>query len=208
MNRRKFLAVLGGGVIVAAGAGAAWVGTRTPTKALAPWDSAGATYDEPRRRALSYAILAPNPHNQQPWMVDLSAPNEVRLFVDTTRLLPHTDPFSRQITIGLGCFLELMRMAAAADGWRVDITPFPNGFDDKALDERPIAVATFTEDSAVARDPLFDQVMDRRSLKEPFDLTRPVSTDSLKAVGASLSGNGDISFGATNDESKVSRFGT
>ncbi len=36
-SRRKFLAVLGGGVILAAGAGAAWVATRDPTEAIEPW---------------------------------------------------------------------------------------------------------------------------------------------------------------------------
>ena len=56
---------------------------------------------EPRMQALSYAILAPNPHNRQPWLVDLQVDGQVTLYVDQTRLLPHTDPFSRQIVAGL-----------------------------------------------------------------------------------------------------------
>jgi hypothetical protein len=51
----------------------------------------------------------------------------VTLYVDTAKLLPHTDPFNRQITIGLGCFLELMRMAASHDGQRVTDHAFPGG---------------------------------------------------------------------------------
>ena len=47
------------------------------------------------------------------------------LYVDTDRLLPETDPYNRQITIGLGCFLEIMRMAAAEDGYRVDLDALP-----------------------------------------------------------------------------------
>ena len=43
---------------------------------------------EPRRRALSYAILAPNPHNRQPWLVDLRGENTVAVFRDTQRDLP------------------------------------------------------------------------------------------------------------------------
>ena len=35
--------------------------TRTPSAALAPWQEAGSGYQDPRMRALSYAILAPNP---------------------------------------------------------------------------------------------------------------------------------------------------
>lgn len=179
MRRRSFLMVAGGGVILSAGAVGGFAATRTPTKALQPWQDAGSLYAEPRRKALSYAILAPNPHNRQPWLVNLDRQDEVTLFVDRARLLPHTDPFGRQITIGLGCFLELLSLAAREDGYRVDIDPFPQGENTEALDERPVAVATFVKDPAVVADPLFAQVMARRSLKEPYDISRPVSLESL-----------------------------
>lgn len=66
MNRRKFLKIAGaGGVIVAAG-GVGFVTTRTPTAALQPWQDAASLYSDPLRRALSYAILAPNPHMSTP----------------------------------------------------------------------------------------------------------------------------------------------
>ena len=99
LSRRNVLALVGGGTIVAASSFAGYAVARAPRSALAPWDAAG-TYAEPRARALSYALLAPNPHNRQPWVVDLSSPDEVVLYVDTERMLPHTDPFNRQITIG------------------------------------------------------------------------------------------------------------
>ena len=146
MNRRKFLSLTGGGVILAATASVATIASRTPAAALTPWDEAGVIYDEPRKRALSYAILAPNPHNRQPWLVDLSVQDTVILTADRERLLPHTDPFNRQITIGLGCFLEIMVMAAAEDGYAVDLQIFPEGEDAAALDGRPVAIATFRAD--------------------------------------------------------------
>ncbi len=183
MNRRKFLALSGGGIIVAATATVGTIASRTPTAALAPWDQAGVIYDEPRKRALSYAILAPNPHNRQPWMVDLSTPDQVVLTVDTDRLLPHTDPFSRQITIGLGCFLEVMVMAAAEEGSAVDLDLFPQGFDAAALDQRPVAVATFRQDDSITKDPLFAHVMQRRSNKEPYDVTRTVDQAVIGTIG-------------------------
>ena len=40
-SRRKFLTVLGAGVILAAGAGTAWVTTRAPAQAIEPWSRAG-----------------------------------------------------------------------------------------------------------------------------------------------------------------------
>jgi hypothetical protein len=195
LSRRKTLALIGGGVIVAASAGAGFAVTRTPRTAYDPWSLAG-TYDEPRRRALSWALLAPNPHNRQPWLADLSEEGVVTLYADLDRLLPHTDPFNRQITIGLGGFLELMRIAAAEDGYRVDLTLFPEGEDPLALDDRPIARAVFTADPGVARDPLFAQILHRRSLKEPYDTARPVPADALAALeAAALS-----TFVATTDD--------
>ncbi|WP_420010374.1 Acg family FMN-binding oxidoreductase [Tateyamaria sp.] len=180
LSRRKTLALLGGGAILAAGGVAAYGVTRTPQSALKPWTAAGG-YSEPRMRALSYAILAPNPHNRQPWQVDLRTEGEVTLRVDTARLLPHTDPFNRQITVGLGCFLELMTLAAADDGYGVELDLFPDGEDPTGLDSRRVAVARFTQGGA-APDPLFAHVMDRRSLKEPFDTEAPVDPGALDAV--------------------------
>ncbi len=183
LSRRKTLAILGGGVVLAASAGAGFAVTRSPRTAHLPWELAG-TYDEPRRRALSWALLAPSPHNQQPWLADLSEEGVVTLHADPGRLLPHTDPFNRQITIGMGGFLEIMRMAAAEDGYRVDLALFPDGEDPLALDDRPIARAVFVADPEVAQDPLFAQVPHRRSLKEPYDTARPLSADALAAIGA------------------------
>ena len=184
MNRRKFLALSGGGIIVAATATVGTIASRTPSVALAPWDQAGVIYDEPRKRALSYAILAPNPHNRQPWLVDLSIPDTVVLTVDQDRMLPHTDPLNRQITIGLGCFLEMMVMAAADNGYAVDLDLFPQGSDLSGLDARPVAVARFRRDENLRKDPLFDYVMSRRSNKEPFDVTRTVDPAFISMIGS------------------------
>ncbi|MEO0677646.1 MAG: twin-arginine translocation pathway signal protein [Pseudomonadota bacterium] len=186
LSRRKTLALLGGGFIAAAGAGVAREITRTPQTAAAPWGEAG-SYADPRKRALSWAILAPNPHNQQPWLVDLSKDGEITLLVNQDKLLPHTDPFSRQITIGLGCFLEVLRMAALEDGYEAQMDLFPEGSDAAALDARPVARIRLVETQA-PKDPLFAHVLARRSLKEPFDVSRPVPSASLAALQASVPG--------------------
>lgn len=185
LSRRKLLTVIGGGAILAAAAGTATVATRNPRTAALPWATAG-TETEARRRALSFALLAPNPHNRQPWLADLSRDGEVALFADPARLLPHTDPQNRQITMGLGGFLELMRMAAAEDGHRVTVTPFPDGEDAARLDNRPIARAVFVADPSTPRDPLFAHVLARRSTKEPYDTARPVPPAALEGVAAAV----------------------
>lgn len=199
LSRRKALALIGGGVILAATAGTGLAVTRTPQTAHLPWSKAG-TYDEPRRRALSWALLAPNPHNRQPWLVDLSKDGVVTLYADPDRRLPQTDPVNRQITIGLGCFLELLRMAAAEDGYRLDLTLFPEGEDPVALDARPVARAIFTAGTAVAKNPLFAQVPLRRSLKEPYDITRPVPDAALATLAAAAT---QTMVGSTNDPDRV-----
>ncbi len=202
VRRRQFITLMSGGIILAAGASfGAFAVTRTPSKALQPWERAGPLYQEPRQRALSYAILAPNPHNRQPWLVDLSVENRVILYVDTAKLLPHTDPLNRQITVGLGCFLEVMTMAAAEQGYRVDLQLFPQGSDPAGLTKAPVAVATFIKDGSVQPDPLFAHVMQRRTLKEPFDLTKPVPQAALDALLAS--GRNGTSLAGALDEKSV-----
>jgi len=141
LSRRKMLTLVGGGVILAAGGGVAWEVTRPLTTALVPCDRAG-QYPDPRMRALSWAILAPNSHNLQPWKVALVGEDTAVLYPDLDRLLPMTDPFNRQITVSLGCFLELMRMAALEDGLAVEVDLFPEGSDPAGLDERPAGRVT------------------------------------------------------------------
>jgi hypothetical protein len=199
LTRRKTLALIGGGTILAATAGMAYDISRPPARALAPWDAAGG-YADPRMRALSWAILAPNPHNRQPWMVDLSRADTVMLHVDTQRLLPHTDPFSRQIVIGLGCFLEVMRMAALEDGFAVETELFPEGSDAEALDGRPVAICRFRPADG-ARDPLFAHVPFRRTLKEPYDMDRPVPDAALGALASAAIHGSRV--GATNAPGEV-----
>ena len=199
LSRRQTLALIGGGTILAAAATGGYFVTRSPDAARAPWQAAG-DYEDPRMRALSYAILAPNPHNRQPWMVDLGTSDVATLYVDTNRLLPHTDPFSRQIVIGLGCFLEVLRMAALDDGWRTEVEMFPEGSDVQELDARPVARVQFIRDPEAAPDPLFAQVFDRRSLKEPFDLSRPVPASLADELAATAK---HTTSGATVDASEL-----
>ncbi|MGF1763044.1 Acg family FMN-binding oxidoreductase [Aliivibrio kagoshimensis] len=181
-SRRNFLKILGGGTILAATGAGAFLATRTPNKALAPWEMAG-KYQDVRKWALSYALLAPNPHNRQPWQVDLSTPDQVTIYRDKTKDLRHTDPMARQLTIGMGCFLELLSLAASNVDHNVTYNLFPNG------EEGPIAIAKFTKGAQA--DPLFSQVMKRRSCKEAFE-DKPVSAQ----LATQLSSYGNVIINA------------
>ncbi|MEL6259350.1 MAG: twin-arginine translocation pathway signal protein, partial [Pseudomonadota bacterium] len=178
-TRRSVLRLMGGGVVVAAGSGAGCVALSGPsTSAREAWREAGQE-TEFRRRALSYALLAPNPHNRQPWLVRLDGETALTLFCDLDRRLPETDPFDRQITIGHGAFLELLRLAAAEQGYRADITTFPEGAPGHRLDQRPVAQVAFTRENAMP-DPLFAQVLARRTNREVYK-DQDVPAEALSA---------------------------
>ncbi|APE44283.1 twin-arginine translocation pathway signal protein [Sulfitobacter alexandrii] len=173
LSRRKAISIIGGGTILAAtGAAAGFLTTRQPADARRPWALAG-SYDDPRLNAVSFALLAPNPHNLQPWLVELKGEAGLLLHRDPARRLPETDPFDRQIFIGLGCFIEQMVLAAGAAGHAVDLTPFPEG------ETGPVALATFHPGGAP--DPLAAHILDRRSCKEPFE-DRALPRDVVQAL--------------------------
>lgn len=174
ISRRHMAYGLGAGVLgVAAGAGG-FASTRRPDRALAPWGEA-ATFDaDSRRFVFRHAILAPNPHNRQPWRIRFSGRDQAVIFCDLDRRLPETDPFDRQITIGFGCFLELARIAATERRLRLEVSLFPDGEPHPRLDGRPVAAVSLSADSALPLDPLFPAITVRRSVKRPFDLARPL----------------------------------
>lgn len=181
MSRRQLLGAAGASVLVLGAGGTSFSLTRRPSAALRPWEDAGEGLDDPRLDALSFAILAPNPHNRQPWLVRLVKDNAIDLHCQLDRRLPQTDPYDRQITIGLGCFLALYQLAAARRGFLATVEPFPQGEPQPRLDGRPVARVTLAKAKA-SLDPLFDQVSQRRSTKEPFDTTRAVDKALLQSV--------------------------
>jgi nitroreductase len=133
MSRRGFLrlAGLGLGTIAVAGAGA--VGYRAYDQgvletghgpAYAPWES----WDEGEglRALLGAAILAPSPHNAQPWRFGV-APGRVDLFADRSRSTGAVDPFARELHVGLGAALENLVLAAEANGLSPSVSLTPRG---------------------------------------------------------------------------------
>lgn len=181
-DRRQVLRLIGGGTVVAAVTASTGCSSEVGTSMSArePWRQAG-QYRDYRKRALSYALLAPNPHNRQPWLVRLDGTDALTLYVDLDRRLPATDPSDRQITIGCGAFLELLSIAAAQEGYRTDMIFFPEGEDLRTLDRRPVAQARFVAGEGV-RDPLFAQILARRSNKTVYE-PRDVSDSALVAIG-------------------------
>jgi hypothetical protein len=192
MERRTFLRLTTGGVVVAAAAGTAGLSgcsSALPAEALAAWQppprpagAAGAIDPlDPdttvRRWLLSYALLAPHSHNLQSWLVDLQTPGQIVLYLDLQRLLPETDPFARQMMMSQGTFIELLAMAAAELGLYAQVQLFPQGtFGAQRPDARPTALITLLPaDGSTAQqpDPLFAQIVRRHTHRAPYDMRTP-----------------------------------
>ena len=186
MDRRRFLRVMGGGAI-----GSAVVLSETacssdyPAQAVQAWQGPGDESDV-RRWILSYAILAPHSHNLQSWLVDLSRPDEITLYCDLTRLLPQTDPLSRQIMMSQGTFIELLDIAARQKSLRADIELFPEGaFSSATPDKRATARIRLSADASIKPDPLFHQIQKRRTNREAYDVREPDAA-ALRAIADSI----------------------
>jgi hypothetical protein len=142
-----------------------------PDTALRPWDLSGPAPTDVRLDAMRHAILAPNPHNRQPWLLRLDGTDGVTLHCDLAKRLPATDPFDRQTVIGFGGFIELARIAATARGHAIEVTPFPDGAPEipAQLDRRPVAHLRFVAAPDIAPDPLIAAIPHRRTTRLPYD---------------------------------------
>jgi hypothetical protein len=174
-SRRRFIQLLGGGVVLATGGAVSGCSTSLPEAAVQPWQNPGAESD-PRRFMLAHALLAPNPHNRQPWIADLSEPGRIHLVCDGTRLLPETDPFGRQILVGCGAFVELAVIAAAQRGLAVTVEAFPGGAPAPTELPKGLRVATLTlgAPGSAAADPLFAQIVRRHTNKSAYANDKPL----------------------------------
>ncbi|MDP3754296.1 twin-arginine translocation pathway signal protein, partial [Polaromonas sp.] len=186
LNRRNFVRLAGGGVVLGASASLAGCSSELPPEAIAAWNGPAADTADVRRWILSYAILAPHSHNLQSWLVDLRQPGEITLYCDLTRLLPETDPQSRQIMMSHGTFLELLDLAAKQKGLRADITLFPQGeFGPATLDKRPVARIVLAADAGIKPDPLFADILKRHTNREAYEMREPAA-GALQAIAASV----------------------
>lgn len=179
----------GGGVVMAAAPLAGCTIATVPAGSVAAWQGPPAEA-ELRHWVLAHALLAPNPHNMQPWLADLRAPDQITLRLDPTRLLPATDPYGRQILMGAGAFLELLTMAAAARGHSVELTLFPDGEPAERLQARPdlpFATLRLLPDAAARPDPLFARVFRRRTDRRAYDPARTPGAAELASLRAAAS---------------------
>lgn len=187
LNRRQWLRLMGGGALVAATLPLIGCSSQLPAEALAAWLPPSPALDL-RRWVLSHALLAPHSHNLQSWLVNLDEPDTILLRMDRSRLLPETDPHSRQMVMSQGTFVEILALAAQQRGYRAEVTPFPEGeYEGPRVDDRPTARIRLVADSSLKPDPLFAQVFLRRTNRQPY-VAREPDAGALEAIRTSMAG--------------------
>ena len=81
----------------------------------------------PIDKAIAFGCNAPNPHNTQAWKLRNASDLQTVLYVDEARVLPATDPLTRQIHVGCGCFIETLSVGATSMGFETTVESFPEG---------------------------------------------------------------------------------
>lgn len=184
MKRRTFLK--GAGVVtVVAASGGMWravdqgVFAAGEGPAFEPWTDWRGEVSEGPLALVRAAILGANPHNTQPWLFEVSDA-WLEVYADTTRNLGAFDPYLREMHLGLGCALENLLLAAAAEGYETVVTLSEGELTATPARTEPQRVAR-VELSPADREPgdLYDRIPVRRTNRGPYDPGRPVSRDAL-----------------------------
>ncbi|MBL7961643.1 hypothetical protein JNL27_15525, partial [bacterium] len=207
MERRNFIKI-----VTVSGAAVAFTGLAAGCKsdnanlAHEGWDPEKLTesFTDFRLKILSYAMLAPSPHNKQPWKIKLVEDNKMLLFIDSERLLPMTDIFHRQIYISQGTFLEILSLSSNALGYDAQIQFFTDGTDSVENTGRsPVAEITFYK-MAVDKDDLFDYITQRATNRLVYDERTP-DASQLQTL-ARIFGDADCTIQFITDKNTTSQL--
>ena len=135
----------------------------------------------------------------QPWRFRIVSETEAELLADPARLLPVTDPGGRFMLAGFGVLLELLTVAARAQGRELHADLAGAPLDHRA--DGPIAVATLRLEPGGATDLPVALVLSRRTSRLPYD-GRPVEQPVLDELRALARGFGHV-FEATSEPELV-----
>ena len=188
MQRRSFLKgagaitvlVAGGGVWRAYDQGAFSIGEGP---AYEPWQNWRNNSPDGPLVLVRAAILAASPHNTQPWLFKVTS-SRIELYLDTARNVGALDPYLREEHIGIGCALENLMLAAAANGYAATLTLVPGKLEPIANDPGPLLVA-HVDLAASKREEseLYDAIPRRHTNRSPYQPEKPIPPRFMDELG-------------------------
>jgi nitroreductase len=137
---------------------------------LLPWDISAEAFPgdnfacDQLEFLLGYAILAPSPHNTQPWRFRINV-NDAEIFADRRRALRVVDPVGRELTMACGAALFNLRVATEyfGRGYTVQVLPQADQPDLLACLTLRLHSETSSEDVV-----LFHALTQRRTNRQAF----------------------------------------
>ncbi|MGB7601830.1 MAG: twin-arginine translocation signal domain-containing protein [Candidatus Sulfotelmatobacter sp.] len=211
MNRRSFLkgagvvtvAVVGGGVWRAYDQGVFSVGEGS---AYQPWKDWRTDSQSGPLTLVRAAILAASPHNTQPWLFKITN-SSIELYLDPRRNVGALDPYLREEHIGMGCALQNLLLAAAANGYQAALTTLPGKLSPIPAD--PAAKLLARVDLVPGKpqvSELYDAIPHRHTNRGPYIPQKPLPREFVDALGRLTSDETDVKlflFTAEADRKKL-----
>jgi hypothetical protein len=118
MNRRKFLGLAGGAIVIAGVTYYVLSDKNNFTRAdILQTNGSKIVMLPDEREILFLASLAPSGHNTQPWFVQYIEPCHWIIGNDKTKWLPAVDPTQRETILSIGAFLQNLEYAAGNLGY-------------------------------------------------------------------------------------------
>jgi nitroreductase len=196
MQRRSFLKGTGALTVLVAGGGV-WraydqgVFSIGEGPAYQPWQDWRTSSADGPLTLVRAAILAASPHNTQPWVFKVT-PSRIGLYLDTTRNVGALDPYFREEHIGIGCALENLMLAAAANGYAATPAMVPGKLQPIAADRGPKPVAQVDLVTGTRQQSeLYDAIPRRHTNRSPFQPQKPIPSlfmDELTSLGKDETG--------------------
>ncbi len=211
MQRRSFLkgagvatvVVLGGGVWRAYDQGVFSVGQGP---AYEPWKNWRSNSDEGPLALVRAAILAASPHNTQPWLFKVTN-SSIALYIDTKRNVGALDPYLREEHIGMGCALENMTLAAAANGYAAVVTLLPGKLGPISAEPRPELLVRLDLTSGKHEETeLYDAIPRRHTNRSAYDSQKPIPPPFVETLSGLAGEEPDVRiflFTADADRKKI-----